>query len=367
MSIHTLNPMNQRRYKTFPELKAKADGDWPYILQELAPELADAMDKAPHHVSCPVHGGTDGFRLFKDYPKTGGGYCNTCGPQANGFALISWVRGISYKDAVREVGQLLEGEAASPVVVRRPPPPKMPDVVDTRKAYGRIRQTWMDSKPLKDSPAERYLAARGIWLENMPNTLRSHARMPYYDKDAKAITGWHPCLLAPIKDSQGRIASLHRIFVSPTGGKANVPDPKKMMSACHPLQGAAIKLFQPGEVLGVAEGIETALAAHAISRMPVWACVSAVLMELVVIPASVKKVVIWGDLDRSGRGIQAAEKLAARLRTEGKEVEICIPQGPIPENAKGVDWLDVMLTAGLDGFPAHWRKWSPAPEFRKAA
>jgi putative DNA primase/helicase len=112
-------------------------------------------------------------------------------------------------------------------------------------------------------------------------------------------------------------------------------------------------------VLGVAEGIETALAAHAISRMPVWSCVSAPLLELVDIPEYVKFVVIWADLDVSNRGLIAAEKLADRLEAMGKKVEICLPYGPIPEGVKGVDWLDVLLAQGVNGFPARWRRWRP--------
>jgi len=80
---------------------------------------------------------------------------------------------------------------------------------------------------------------------------------------------------------------------------------------------------------------------------------------MVDIPPSVKHVVIWADLDASERGIQAADKLADRLEAQGKTVEICVPVGPIPEGAKGVDWLDVMLTKGLHGFPAKWRRWRP--------
>ncbi|MNR71563.1 Zinc-binding domain of primase-helicase [compost metagenome] len=358
MSIHTSN-RNDRPRKSFADLKFEAAGKWPYILQDLAPELSEAMSRAPHHVSCPVHGGKDGFRLFKDYPDTGGGYCNTCGAQANGFAIVAWVRGYSIKDAVRDVARWLHGEETAPTIHRRPPPPKVPDVIDPRKAYGRIRKAWTESTELQGTPAEAYLANRGIWKENMPVSLRAHAGLSFWDAEKKAITGTFPCLLAPIKDKDGRIVSLHRIYLSPEGGKAPVDNCKKMMSPCAELRGAAIKLFQAGDVLGVAEGIETALAAHAISRMPVWSCISATLMELVDIPDSVRKVVIWADLDHSKRGLQAAEKLAARLREAGKEVEICLPTGDIPEGQKGVDWLDVLLTQGLEGFPSHWRRWTP--------
>lgn len=348
------------------DLRQDTAGKWSYILQDLAPELAEAMSRAPRHVSCPVHGGTNGFRLFRDFPDTGGGCCNTCGTYANGFHMLAFIRGYSIKDAYREVRKWVSGESVAPTIHRRPPPPKVPEVIDPRKARGRIKAAWEASKSLKGQPAEKYLASRGIWSENMPNTLRAHAGLRYWDADKKQITGTYPCLLAPIKNKEGSIVSLHRIYLSPEGNKAPEDDVKKMMSPCGELRGSAIKLYQAGEVLGLAEGIETALAAHAISRMPVWACVTAVLMELVEIPESVRKVVIWADLDVSERGLQAANKLAARMIAEGKEVEICMPQGPIPEGQKGVDWLDVLNTTGLEGFPPHWRRWN-ANSFRRAA
>lgn len=356
--MHTTTTSNPKPLKSFTELAAEAEGKWTYIFEDLAPELAEAMASMPHHVACPVHGGADGFRLFRDVAKTGGGICNTCGAQPGGFRMLAWIRGYAMKDAVRDVAKWLDCESAT---IERRPPPAPPKAVDVSQAYARIRKVWTSSQDLLGSAAETYLAGRGIWRENMPKTLRFHSELTYIHGKEKKNYGKFPCLLAPIKDKDGRIVSIHRIFITPDGDKAPVPDPKKMMSACGELRGAAIKLFQAGEVLGVAEGIETALAAHAISRMPVWSCVSATLMELVDIPDSVKHVVIWADLDVSGRGLQAAEKLADRLEAAGKTVEICLPPGPIPEGKKGVDWLDVLTHYGINGFPAKWRRWR-APE-----
>lgn len=379
--------------KSFQQLQADVEGRWPFIFQDLAPELAEAMEKAPHHVPCPMHGGKDGFRLFPDWQKKGNGYCNTCLGFGNGFKLIAAVLDISTKEATAKVAKWLRGEESEPPIARRAPPPPKPVVVDRSKAYGKIRDAWTNSLPLRGTPAEKYLAQRGIWKQNMPPSLRAHAGLKYWDKEAKKLTGPYPCLIAPIKDKDGRIVSLHRIFLTEEGGKASVAEPKKMMTLAGEVRGAAIKLFPAGDVLGVAEGIETALAAYAISRMPMWSCVSATLLELVDIPDSVRKVVIWADLDRGERGQQAAVTLAKRLRAAGKEVEICMPNMPVPDGVdsvaffdallklreagkkfdwplaadeKGVDWLDVLLKLGLDGFPAHWRRWSPELD-RKAA
>jgi phage/plasmid primase-like uncharacterized protein len=336
--------------------KIEAEGKWSYIFADLAGELSEAMDKAGHHVACPVHGGADGFRLFKDYHLTGGGYCNTCGPQANGFALLAWLKGYAFKDAVREVAQWIRGDNAMPTPVKRAPI-AAPKPEDFSKAREYISKVWAASKPIKGTAGELYLDKRGIFPENIPSSLRFHPGLKYLHGKEKVDMGTFPCLLAPIKDKNGLILSVHRIFLTPEGDKAPVPDPKKMMPKCGYLGGAAIRLYAPGEVLGVSEGIETGLAARAISRMPVWPCVSAKLMELVDIPDCVRHLVIWADLDVSGTGLKSATVLAERARALGKTAEICLPSGPIPEGEKGIDWLDVLLTQGIEGFPEHWRKY----------
>jgi putative DNA primase/helicase len=346
---------------TFAELKQKAAGQWPSIFEDLAgTELGAAMGNAPEHVPCPVHGGSNGYRLFEHYPDTGRGICNTCGPQKSGFETLAFVKKWTHDESCSQVANWLRSGSAmaarkprAPVVLR----PKM----DPALAYKFISEVWRGSLPLKGSAAERYLQKRGIWSQNMGQQLRSHPGLPYFQgkgSDRKTL-GEFPCLLAPIRDKASKIVSIHRIFITEDGDKAPVPEPKRMMPACDDLSGTAVKLFPAGEVLGLAEGIETALAAHAVSRMPVWSCVSAVLMEQVDVPDHVKTVVIWGDLDRSMRGAQAADILATRLEKAGKRVLVYVPQGPIPEGSKGVDWLDVLLGPGLDGFPALWRKWRP--------
>lgn len=347
----------------FLKLLKDASGHWAHILEDLAPELAEALASPGEHVPCPVHGGQNGFRLFPHFNETGRAYCNTCGPKNSGPTLLAWVKGYPFSRAVKEIAQWLDKSKNE--VRERPlrpeyvPKPKIDPVIARKK----LLDVWNASRPLSGTPAEAYLVHRGIWRENLPKSLRAHPGLPYYHEKNKKLEllGTFPCLLAPIVTRTNEVSSIHRIYLSQDGlNKAPVPDAKKMMSPAVAPQGAAIRLHNPYEgILGLAEGIETALAVHAITRLPMWACVSATLMELVDIPPAVHHVVIWADLDVSQRGIQAANKLAARLEAQGKTCEICLPFAEIPEGSKGVDWLDVLNTQGINGFPAKWRKWRP--------
>ena len=53
---------------TAGQIKAAARGRWDVVFSVLAPSLKAAMRAGrKHHVSCPKHGGTDGFRLYPDW------------------------------------------------------------------------------------------------------------------------------------------------------------------------------------------------------------------------------------------------------------------------------------------------------------
>lgn len=350
-----------------PGLRQKAAGHWPEIFDDLAKDpktgankLEEAQATAPFHVPCPVHGGTDGFRLFQDYFQTGGGVCNSCGAKSDGFRMLAWVNGWSEDETVSRVEGWLGIASKQRRQEQRKRKEPQPIIEDPEKAYAKIREAWKGSVSIVGSPAEKYLQKRGIWKGNIPSgVLRAHPGLRYFDMKEKKSYGTWPALLAPIRNIDNEIVSLHRIFLTEEGDKAPVPKVKKMMSPYKDVRGAAVRLYPAkGEVLGIAEGIETALAVHAISRMPVWSAIAAPLLEQVKVPSFVKHVVVWADLDSSGRGEEAANKLADLLEPQGIRVEIMLPRtwegGPAD-----LDWLDVLNLQGVNGFPARWRVWRP--------
>ena len=94
----------KHEYET-QQVKEDARGRWERVLLALAPPLKAALERTGKHVPCPVHGGRDGFRLFRDVADTGGGICNTCGSFANGFALLMWINGWDFGRTIREVAE----------------------------------------------------------------------------------------------------------------------------------------------------------------------------------------------------------------------------------------------------------------------
>src|SRR6266446_4406896 len=145
-------------------------------------------------------------------------------------------------------------------------------------------------------------------------------------------------MLALVHAPDGCAVSIHRTYLACDGHKAAVPSPKKLMSPAIPraTHGGAIRLYSAGKTLAVTEGIETGLAVHLFTGLPVWAAVCADGMARLIVPPEVSLVVICADNDLAG--LDAAKALARRLLVaqEPRHVKILTPDTP------GADWADVL-------------------------
>ena len=111
--------------------------------------------------------------------------------------------------------------------------------------------------------------------------------------------------------------------------------PRKIMPGCIS-DGASVRLSDyAGGPLGIAEGVETALAASALYEIPVWAALSTSMMAKWEPPEGCDEVTIFGDNDAKFGGHAAAYRLAHRLACNGLEVFVKFPERP------GQDWADV--------------------------
>ncbi|WP_436718076.1 MULTISPECIES: toprim domain-containing protein [unclassified Salmonella] len=183
--------------------------------------------------------------------------------------------------------------------------------------------------------------------------LRFNPAMAYYDEDGNEV-GKFPAIVCAIRDVEGNLVTLHRTYLTQNGKKAKVGNAKKMMPIPDGLDvnGAAIRLGEPTEgILGVAEGLETALSAYRVTQIPVWSTVNATLMESFEVPEGVHTVLIWADKDKSVTGEKSANVLKAKLEKRGIRVYVLLPKLPIPPRAKGIDWNDVLMSQGSLGFP----------------
>ncbi|MCB2124061.1 MAG: toprim domain-containing protein [Rhodobacteraceae bacterium] len=190
--------------------------------------------------------------------------------------------------------------------------------------------------PAPGTPAERYLAGRGLVLREDADLL-FHPDLTHWESKSG-----YPALIGVVRDRVGEIIGLHRTYLEEAGGvtKAAVAKPRMMLGR---VAGGAVRLgaVVEGAALGICEGIETGLAVMtARPDLPVWATLSTSGLEQVALPASATRIVILADHDASGAGLRAAETAARRLRSEGREVVIAMP------SREGVDFNDLLLREG---------------------
>jgi phage/plasmid primase-like uncharacterized protein len=199
----------------------------------------------------------------------------------------------------------------------------------------RIARLWSECVPLvPGDPVTLYLKQRGlggVWP--LPGCLRLHHALPYWHDGVKL--GEFPAMVAPLVTADDRLVALHRTYLTRDGRKADVPTVKKLTSAAAPLAGAAIPLHKTAPVIGISEGIESALSAAALSGVPTVAAYCADNLRAWRWPAGVRRIVIFSDHDKAGQA--AAEALRTRVAATGLRCTVTAPSTP------GEDWNDVLV------------------------
>mgnify|MGYP005807289191 CR=1 FL=1 len=204
-----------------------------------------------------------------------------------------------------------------------------PGPTRTHKPSAAALRIWREAQALRASQAKAYLESRGI-LAASP-ALRFHPRTPL---GPMGRTRFLPAMIAAVSLDEGPIA-VHRTFLS-GNAKAAFDKPKRALGA---LGEAAVRLFAPvSGKLGLAEGIESAMSAYALTGIPVWATLGNERFGLVSVPESVTELYLFVDHDAGGE-LAASRGLAAYAH-DGRTIHVRKPSSP------ATDWNDE-LTAWL--------------------
>lgn len=303
------------------DIHAMIGGRWPEVLASLG---IDAESLKNRHGPCPGCGGDDRFR-FDDKDGRGTWICSSQSAKplaGDGFALLQHVHGWSFQEAWKAVLESIgEDRREDPKPKPRPRPQLV--IASPTPRVKALAKTATDCASVDD--VVRYLSARKLWPLPKGCALRGHAGADYWHERERV--GRYPAMVAPVRDVHGTLVTAHVTYLR-DGAKIEEFPARKILSPMTGRTGCAVHLVPTaGEVLGIAEGIETALAAHAIHVIPVWAALNTSMLSKFVPPAGVRKLVIFADRDVAG--LEAA--WALRDRT-GIECELRVPR-------KG-DWAD---------------------------
>lgn len=210
---------------------------------------------------------------------------------------------------------LFDGSAKE---IRPLPAPEGPDANAVR--------LWRKAAPVNGSVADTYLSSRAIYcrspelryLETTPLGPRAHAT-------------YLPALVAALRNDEGVIA-IQRTFLTPAATLAGLERPKRGLGRYGI---GAVRLHAPvSGRLGLAEGIESALSAHILRKVPCWATLGNERFGIVAIPDSVTELHLFLDADAGGDLAEARAR--ARHARPGRAIIAHRPEAPFR------DWNDAL-------------------------
>ena len=373
---------------------AAASGHYNELAMQFLPQLSTAIARPGRHVPDPFKSSSkDGFRVFKDFCQKGKMiFNNNWGENAKvvDFFELMMLTGVAtdFSDALEKVGSFLNcprtgyhikgtkyerqtSEAvkqqqkliaeAKLAAAKAEAEAKKAEEVRYQKGAIAVQKQLEECIPLtandpRCKPVWDYLVSRGLGaLKYAPDEVLKQlfcARNVGYFEEGKLV-GNYDCLISKV-NANNKLWSLHRIFIK-DGKKAPVSNAKKMQTPAFDGTDYSkfIKLGDVPEhgVIGIAEGIETALACYCGTRIPTWSAISATFLEEFYPPKNVKAVIIFADNDLSGVGQKSAKILKEKLNSKGIKAYISLPKSDIPEGSKGIDWLDELNTKGVFAFP----------------
>lgn len=316
--------MNEPDFLRAADIHSRIGDGWPSILMQLGIG-EDSLRGKKKPGPCPSCGGTD--RYFFDNRKGRGDFhCRACGA-GDGFELLRRVHGWTFSEArkrVMEAAGLTDARSdTSPVAARSAPGAAISSEPSVAIPTGRVRALARSVCAVADCPdAVAYLDSRGLWPLPPDCGLRAHVGIDYWH-DGQRV-GRFPGLVAEVRDLSGDLVTVHATYLQ-NGRKLDGHEPRKLLSPLTGREGCAVRLMPVTEVLGIAEGLETALSASALDGIPAWASLNTALLGKFEPPPAVKTLRIYADRDEAG--LLAAGRLMERLQGRVR-FELRLPSAP---------------------------------------
>ena len=286
------------------QTREAAKGRWAEIYQHYGISLTHKKHFKGECFSC----GRENSLRIDDKNGIGDWIC-VC-DSGDGFKLLNLVTEKGYGDLMKEVDGIIGN------TFKNEPVPVSDVDLYRNKLMSSYKHLLL---PSVNNDAGLYLTNRGI------------DSMPEYSVRFGVNPNGYDALVSIVSDENNIPCYSHLTYVK-DGKKASIDAPKVMKSMQNDsvllqARSLAIRMFKAGKVLGVAEGIETALSARDRFGLPVWSVVNAGFMRKFLAPICVEKLVIFADNDAGGTGLAAAfdcanKNYTNRKNTTLKEIEV---------------------------------------------
>ncbi|POR10854.1 toprim domain-containing protein [Diaphorobacter sp. LR2014-1] len=311
--------------------------DWGKLL------IADGFDSSlfnKKHQDCPICGAVKGFRAGYIGNDSWRWVCKGCTSSKYESAYEFMCKHYGFTSATQLFKHIYQQTLSNEVAVKKAlAAPKRVEENSAERIEKSLRATaflWGKSRQVRENdPVWKYLNRRVPGLTQIPSDIH-YTKAQYWetdssdrpqhlaDYDAMVLRGYSP---------QGQLVQMHTTYLTEDGQKAPVENVKKTRPGCG-FGSYAFRIGMPRDgVLGLSEGIETALAASVLYDMTVWPCHSSSVLQNFEVPddmkTEIRQIIIFADNDRSkirdgvrNTGLLAANALAKRLRMQGYRVRI---------------------------------------------
>lgn len=258
------------------------------------------LKKAGHEFVglCPFH--DENTASFRVNDAKGVFHCFGCSAAGDVIDFLKASEGMSFMEAVRFLADGEDLPAADPAARARH---MRADRADRLASILSAQAQWHDARSIKGTPAELYLRSRGI-TDAPPQSIR-FGRVPLWrDKKTGADGRPFPALIAACQNAAGKIVGVQRIYLTETGEKARMANPKLSLGQ---VRGCAVRLGPPARHILLCEGPEDGLTLR--QRRPdqtVWVSLGTGSLPFVELPSTIEAVTIAGDNNAAGRAAAAA-------------------------------------------------------------
>ena len=272
---------------------------------------------------CPIH--DEDTPSFHVNDAKGLYHCFGCGAGGDAIDLFGRLNDTGFVESCAA----LAGRGHSPSAGADPEKVAVERVLARRRAF----EEWRRAKPIEGTPAETYLLSRGVGT-GVPGSIRFSMVPRFWHDDGREGVR-HPAMVAAVQDVDGRVVGIHRTFVDREGRKARRGEPRLALGR---VRSCAIRLGPIAPQIMVATGIEDGLALRLMfPGATVWVTPGDANLPHLRPPRGVRRVVLCGDDDASGRAAVAAARTA--LAAMGVETDELFPRAGVKDFNE--EWLVV--------------------------
>ncbi len=297
---------------------------WPTILNDYG--LPPITGKNHYKGKCPLCESLNAFRI--DNKGGNGTWICKCG-SGSGWELLIATTQKSYAEITKEIDQAYGNNFTGTKT------PVTEEAIKLENRKKRLRNLFRQSKKPSESMIKDYLYNRGI--HDLPVKAIS-AKEGVFNRNFNCTLD---LMLSLATNDAGETKYIHITYLENGYKTKRMEKPKILYSLFNGelYESVAIRMFPLASSLGIAEGIETALAAKQLYGVNTWATLNTSIMMKFVAPKGVDTLFIFADADDNAAGEKAAYAVANKNLMANNDVKKVIIRFP-----EFGDFCDVLTT-----------------------